>query len=197
MFEGGSGDVALLPPRLETLVREEIEDNEHILWLAQPMAGRFARGTLPLVAFGVFWMGFVIWFTISWYSHGGDKSIGSILFDVPFFVVGIGMLCSPLWAIWKAKRTVYVITDQRAIVFEGGLSTKVRTFKPDHFANIERRQRRDGSGDIVFEHRAVQGGEGQSAWPVGFLAIANVKEVEDLLREVAQAHEAREHQQEQ
>ena len=191
MFESGQ-DVSLLPIRLGTLVEREVEEGEHILWLAQPRAGRFAMRTLPVVLFGIPWTAFAIFwmagasgFKIPDFKEGFDFFP---LFGVPFVLIGLGMLSAPLWAIRKAKGTAYVITERRAIIFEGGLSTKVRSFGPEQLGGIERRERADGSGDIIIERSVTQGQNGQTT-EAGFFGIPNVQETERLLREMVEAHE--------
>jgi hypothetical protein len=124
------------------------------------------------------------------------------LFGLIFLVVGVGMVLSPFWAAYRARGTVYVVTDRRAIIFDGGWSTHVRSFGPGDLESVERRQRGDGSGDIILarEHYYVQGhysgspGRGGHYVPggwrtreIGFFGIAQVKYVEQLLRGLAAA----------
>ena len=107
------------------------------------------------------------------------------------------MVLSPLWAVYRARGTVYVVTDRRAIIFDGGWGTHVRSFGPGDLAGVERRQRGDGSGDIILarEQYYVQGhysgspGRGGHYVPgewrtreIGFFGIAQVKYVEQLIR---------------
>jgi hypothetical protein len=46
----------------------------------------------------------------------GLQGIAGTLFFVPFVLIGVAMLLMPAWAYVSAKRTVYVITDQRVLV---------------------------------------------------------------------------------
>jgi len=87
----------------------------------------------------------------------------------------------------KAKGTVYVLTDKRAIVLEGGWRTNIRSFGPAQLRDLSRTQRADGSGDIVFKSEIscdVQSNN-RSVKAIGFFGIDSVKEVEDKIREVA------------
>jgi hypothetical protein len=132
------------------------------------------------------------------------------LFGIVFVVVGLGMLCSPLWMIHKARTTAYLVTDRRAIIFQGGWSTHVRSFGPSALGQLERREKGDGSGDIILAKEAhyteghytagyysgtpgrgghyVPGSWMPGRWStkeIGFFGIPQVKHVEQLLRELA------------
>lgn len=189
-----SQDPFLLPGRLGDRLQDELGDNEHILWLGQPIPRRFALTSLPAVLFAIPWTAFALFwiagasgFKVPDFSKGFDFFP---LFGVPFVLIGLAMLSAPLWMIRKAKRTAYVITDRRAIIFSGGFSINIRSFSPEAFGNTERRQRADGSGDIVFaDNLSYTGDNCRPIARAGFIAIPNVKEAERLLRDVAAAHQ--------
>jgi hypothetical protein len=108
------------------------------------------------------------------------------LWGVPFILVGLCMLASPLWARRKAGRTLYVITDRRAIIFEGGWGITVRSFEPQGLTGLKRRQRSDGSGDLILDQKTWRDSDGDPRTKdVGFFGIEQVKEVEDMLRRLA------------
>ncbi len=87
----------------------------------------------------------------------------------------------------KAKKTVYVITTARAITFDGGFSTSIRSFSPDHLTNLRRKQRSDGSGDLIFERKQSYHRNGsRRTSDHGFLAIPDVKTVENLVRQLVE-----------
>ncbi|MCK4564002.1 MAG: hypothetical protein KAU94_04960, partial [Verrucomicrobia bacterium] len=111
------------------------------------------------------------------------------LFGVPFVLIGIGMLSTPLWTYRKAFKTVYAITDRRAITFDGGRSTTVRSYPPEKLQDIYRKEKKDGSGDVVIVRSAWRDSDGdRRSEELGFLRIENPKEVESLLNELAGTH---------
>lgn len=63
--------------------------------------------------------------------------------------------------------------------------SEIRSFSPEQLRRgVERKQRGDGSGDLVFD-RKIEYDEGGRRWiDIGFLAIPNVKAVESILRDV-------------
>jgi hypothetical protein len=186
-----------LPLDLATRVEEELESGERLLWTGQPRPGRFFLQSLPAFLFGIPWTMFAVFWTLlasgMFFGQdapgpegpGGQESMGLFaLFGVPFILIGLGLLSSPFWAHRKAKRTVYAITEKRALIFEGGMGTKVRSFAASALDSLERTERADGSGDIVFERQYYRGHKGgQRVRTIGFLGIRAVREVEQLLEE--------------
>jgi hypothetical protein len=183
-----------LPREIAALIGAELASGERIVWAGQPMPGRFARGSIGVVLFGIPWTAFAIFwmagasgFKMPNFSNG----FGFFpLFGVPFVLIGFGMLSAPYWARRKAQRTAYVITDRRALILAGGAwkSTTVRSFEPYRLADLRRVQYPDGTGDLIFERtwKRDSDGDRQSA-DHGFLAIREVKAVEGFVRQLANA----------
>jgi hypothetical protein len=95
------------------------------------------------------------------------------------------MLSAPLWAIKAARETAYVITDRRAIIFEGGWKVTVRSVEPPSLKNIYRREKRDGRGDIILQETSTRDSDGDwTKKEVGFKDVENVREVERLVKSI-------------
>jgi hypothetical protein len=179
-----------LNPNLQHLIKSELDSGERVEWHAQPRPGRFVLMSLPIVLFGIPWTLFsLIWM---WGASGfGDSSEAAptafSLFGLPFVFIGFGMLSSPFWMLRKAWRTVYVITDRRAILFEGGFrGVGIRSFGPERLSDLRRKQRADGSGDVIFERHVRYDSDGdRRSTDIGFFGVENVKAVEDRLRQLA------------
>lgn len=137
---------------------------------------------IPFGGFALFWIAGASGFKIPDFSEGGFSFFP--LFGLPFFLIGLGMVLSPVWEAIKARSTVYVITTMRAIIFEpsifGGMD--ITSFRADDLADISRTQRTDGSGDLVFAREVSHGRNGTRVKEIGFLGIPRVKAVEDMLR---------------
>jgi hypothetical protein len=207
-----------LPHHLQQTVDEELRRNESIRWMGQPSSHSFPWLSLFPFFFGVFWTAFsVFWIGIA--SGIGDLVEGFrgfdqlegerlmfALFGVPFLLIGLAMLTAPFWIMrWikrTAERTVYVITNERVIVFDGGFSDRslgllmavvsplrgrglvIRSFKPKELKSVRRIQRRNGSGNIVIRvSNKKQPDEFTYAMPVAFFSIPNVKDVGEMLEE--------------
>jgi hypothetical protein len=183
-----------LPDELVPLVDRELGAGEHAEWVAQPIPARLARAALPAVLFGIPWTAFAIFWTVmasGVTSHRGRSGWSWVfaLWGVPFILVGLGMLTSPCWVLWRARRTAYVLTDRRAIILSVGWRSKVslRSFEPSALADLRRTERADGSGDLVFTTDISTGSRGRTnSTPVGFVGIRNVKEVEGRVRRLVQ-----------
>jgi len=181
-----------LPRELNDRVRGELESGEQILWIGQPIRRFFTASSIvpflfaiPWTAFAVFWICAASGFKVPDFSRGGFRLFP--LFGLPFVLIGIGMMCSPLWSYRKGLKTVYVITDRRAITFDAGWTTTIRTYLPGRLQNIYRRERRDGTGDIVLDQPVFGTSKGgQQTQYLGFLNVREPKKVEQMLRKLAE-----------
>jgi hypothetical protein len=187
-------DFSQIPAALRNKVEMELRSGERIVWTAQPIASRISRASWPIVLFGVFWTAFsVFWVAGAARGAWSDSSPGLFklfpLFGVPFVLIGIGMLTTPIWIRRRAAKTVYMITDQRAVVMSEGLrgKTRVESYAPAQLQSVTREQHADGSGDIIFETRAWRDSDGdRRTHRVGFFAVPEVKIVEEHIRTLAQ-----------
>jgi hypothetical protein len=192
-----------LPEALDARVRSELDQGEQLLWVGQPLLHRVVRISIPIVIFGIVWTAFaLVWIVAAsipmFFGLGALNNarlnVGGLficfpLFGVPFVLIGLGLLGSPIWLRRLAKNNCYALTDRRAIIWQSGLwgSVEVRSYRPADLTKIIRRDYADGSGDLVFEeqmvfHRSGDSGSMVSTQQRGFLGIANVREIEELLR---------------
>jgi hypothetical protein len=189
-----------LRQRIET----EVEPNERLLWTGSPDPARRAAGGIPAMLFGIpftlfalFWTAMAGGFSFMFAGVAGQSGGPGFatpfmffpLFGLIFVVVGFGLLLSPLWAYLKAQRTIYAITDRRAIVLEENAfgSRSIRSFGPNEIVLMERRENANGIGDLVFSrerYSTYQNGRSRShIRENGFFAIPDVRSVERILRE--------------
>jgi hypothetical protein len=186
------GDSSLLPDGLRELVAAEVRPGESVRWLDRPIPARLARSAWPMALFAIPWTAFAL-FWIWGATHGTcDAPTPEArlfpLFGVPFVLVGLGLFASPLWVLRSARRTVYLVTDQRAVVLSAGWrgSVSARSFEPEKLCDLRRTQRADGSGDLVFGEDVRSGSKGGTRTvPYGFLAVRNVREAEEYVRALA------------
>lgn len=188
-------DFSRLPPELRSQVELELQSGERIVWMDQPIPGRLARGSIAIVLFGIPWTAFAI-FWVGMAAKGVSSMQGGAigwlfpLFGVPFILIGLGMLSSPYWIRRSARRSAYVITDRRAIIFQAGWrgSVNVRSFEPSALTGeLQRKQYGDGSGDLIFTQEFRRGSKGREyTTNIGFMAVRDVKGVEEMVRALAQ-----------
>jgi hypothetical protein len=90
------------------VISRELNSDEAVLWSGSPDPVRSLRATLPIFLFGIVWMAFNVNFIVMWHRGHNDVSVPgglfgmqgllSDLFFVPFILIGMGGLLSPLIA---------------------------------------------------------------------------------------------------
>ena len=178
--------------RLTYQIERETEIGESVEWIEMPIP-RFFTPTatsaflfgLPWTAFALFWTAAAAWGTSMTEGVGFFRMLP--LFGVPFICIGFGMLLSPLWAYRNALHTVYVITNRRAITFEGAWSTTIKSYRLDRLQEVYRKENADGSGDVIFARRIWRDSEGgRNTEESGFLRVRDPRKVESLIRKLAE-----------
>lgn len=174
----------LLNRQLKEKVDNELEPGERIRWIEQPKPRFFSPASTGAFLFAIPWTAFAIFWI---YGASQSPSDAFPLFGVPFVLIGIGMLSSPLWVYYQSYKSAYVITDRRAITIEGGRSYTIRSYPPDKLQNIYRRERKNGIGDIIISFDSWNDSEGDTRKKdLGFMNIREPKRVEKLLKKLAQ-----------
>ncbi len=175
----------------QQVAQAQLDAGERLLWYGRPDPKRQMLGGLVLTLFGIPWTAFALFWTgaasgLIW----GEREIGwqSLfgLFGVPFVLVGFGMLLSPYWVYRRAQRTVYAITNRRALIISGTTVRKIQSFAASDIEIIERTERRNGKGDVMFATTTVS----RNPQRVGFLGIPEARRVERLLLDTFKRAEA-------
>jgi hypothetical protein len=176
-----------LPVQLQSLVEAEVSGGEQVVWVGTPRRSRLMIETLPRFGFGIIWTAFSIFWVygaagFQWPQFGKVDDLFP-LFGIPFVLVGCGMLLSPAWIWMRSAGMVYVVTTERAIIIERGFATSIRSYDPSQLQRLQKIQRGDQSGDLIFE---------QTSWPIetqgyrrhrhAFVGVDNVNEVEAHIR---------------
>ena len=176
-----------LPLWQRSLIETELNNGEKITWIGAPIPWRFGIKELPKTLFAILWTALTI------NEMSGDSGIeipdlaeGFHIWLGIFFVLVSGFIvlfftCLPVWEMFKARRTAYVLTTARTIIFEGGISKAIRSYGPNHLIDLRCKERSAGAGDLIFERIKKREGEYRQTIDIGFLAISNVKQVEDLI----------------
>lgn len=86
---------------------------------------------------------------------------------------------------------VYIITNERAIAFEGASETTIRIYPPEQLGDVHRRENNDGTGDVLISMRYWEDMDGnEQKEDIGFMAIQNPKAVEKMLKDLAERKSA-------
>ncbi|MFA6280273.1 MAG: hypothetical protein WC612_05735 [Bdellovibrionales bacterium] len=187
------------------LVQAELSGGERLLWTGRPLAFRVFMSTLIIYLFAIPWTAFsLFWEAMAislWFTKAGDKMPEGMgravmivfpLFGLPFIAVGFFMLARPFIEGRRARKTIYAITDRRALVIRQGALREVASYSFDSSEfEISRKERADGSGSLFFASSQMVGKAGNSRLTKkGFEHIGDVRQVEEKLRSAIRAHEA-------
>jgi len=184
-----------LPRNLRSQVELELQSGERIVWMDRPVPGIFASRANGLMLFGIPWTAFAIFWTVTatrTFTGGEFGNMGWLfaLFGMPFILIGMRMLTGPYWERRRAARTAYVITDRRAMILEAGWrgGMKVRSFDSEALrVDLQRQQNPNGTGDVIFKQELRRTNQGRTrTTKIGFLAVRDVKGVEEKIRALAQ-----------
>jgi hypothetical protein len=170
------------------IIESELEPLERLLWTGQPDPRRMARSGLsyvalavPFTAFAALWIIMASGFKWPNFSEPWDFFP---LFGLPFLLVGLGMFFSPVWLFFKARRTAYGITDKRVMIVTFGKSKSVKSYTHRDMNRLEKIERADGSGDLVFIKDAEVGNTVRHIPEFGIIGVDHVNEVEGYLEEM-------------
>ncbi|HEY9232475.1 MAG TPA: hypothetical protein VIS78_10015, partial [Blastocatellia bacterium] len=92
----------------------------------------------------------------------------------------------PYWAYRRAQRTVYAISSRRALIISGTFARKIQSFAAPDIGIIERTDRRNGKGDVMFATTTVN----RNIQRIGFTGITEARRVERLLLDTFKHDEA-------
>lgn len=175
------------------LEAEAAAASERLLWWGRPAAGRLALRSLPAAVFGVPFTAFAaFWMWAAGGGLGGGRPPDGPmtffpLFGLPFLLVGLGMLLSPLLAAAAARRTLYAVTSGGILFVKAGRTRRVERRPLPGGDVLQRRERPDGSGDLVVAKPEAARPRG---WNVlhatTFVGIPQVARVERIVADATQ-----------
>src|SRR5947209_6334372 len=149
---------ARMPPELADRVARDLAPEEKLIWVGQPRIDLSLRAAWFLVPMGIFFTGFAL----VWMLVAGLFTFGLLApCGLPFIAIGIGLIASPAWLRAMARRTIYALTDRRAIVWQPSWFGRVvvQSFTAAGLGQMTRLERPDGSGNLVFQNSVTGYGE--------------------------------------
>ena len=198
-----------VPKRLRMIVNNELSSNEHILYIAQPVASYWSPESVSASTFGLIILLVSLPFFIALfpdYSNRTNYEAIALIFQYlviisPVFIIGIAFLFMPLWRHLDLLNTVYVLTNERAIIIvkkdflssfhlltmHPGMNgnNTLECYKLKELHKIYKRNRINNLGDLRFgveQFYSLRGGYGYRE--VGFFNIKNLKLVEKLFQQL-------------
>ena len=174
----------------DSALRLHLSPGERVLWMGQPIRGlRFTASDVLFVPFSFLWGGFALF----WEAQVVRSSAPLLfrLWGIPFVLVGLYLIIGRFFHdAWRRSRTLYALTDQRAIIVGGGIQQRLRSLALRSLPEISISDERGGRGTITFGSathpfglfgRSSWPGTGQTAAPA-FEGIESARSVHELIR---------------
>jgi hypothetical protein len=169
-----------VPERFRELVLAEVGD-EAVVWVGMPGYRKATRDFF--LSWGAYFL--LLLLLLFGYFHffvDADSNWGILLYWlVPFLFMSISASV-PFQELLRMRRTLYVVTENRALVLVAGNETLVTSYFPNQIKKLIRVRRADGSGDLLFDDPTPKK-NGQKSMDKGFYGVENVTEVERVVRE--------------
>lgn len=166
------------------MLGQVMENGEDILWCGRP-DGRFPLGScIPVFLFSLVWIAVPAYMMYMSIQENGIKQMDEmLLFPMFFVIVGILLFVGAVRYFSRRRQAVYVLTEQRAILLEPKLISGVKVFTYPLVDDmlLEVNKKKDGSGNLVFDHSDVVVND--KPLPRGFLNICDVEKPLAILRE--------------
>ena len=186
---------------LEASLNNELQEGEDVLWSGRPDPRR-RRIVFPTRVFFILGLVFMpvgllvviiglILLLSSVFPPGARvSSLGVFIPGGVFFILGLVYLLLGLVGFFPPRNTLYAITNRRVIILRTGRYLRVSSYGKRAIAQVQRFERPDGSGDLVFVTTPAYGSSGRNRSNTGtssaghqeaFSALQNVRQVEQML----------------
>lgn len=176
-----------------TVARDEMAPGERLIWAGRPQARSRSRA-LPLALFGLLFATVAVFWTTHALAESGWLALAGLL----FVGLGIAIAVRGLRRGTRAPEVVYAVSDRRLLIVQGWPQRRVQSFGPSDIDMLERHERADGTGDLLFRRvpkaieRGVGGDPDERRWRqsararhIGFYRIPDVRQVENAVRALA------------
>ncbi len=157
-----------------------------MIWAETALAKNLRWRMVPVSLLG--WL--LLLLSLVWINKAALASFGLLMLGLPFVVASLALATLPLWSPVFAKRTIYAISDRRLLTIRRLLGHRVSSYGPGEIDVVERRENRDGSGDLIFRREEVKRLRHHADPPrrkrvsereIGFWGIPDVRQVEEAV----------------
>jgi hypothetical protein len=158
------------------LIQSSLVTDEQLLWTGQPDARRMTQNYV-LPGIGAAAVVFVV------LAVGGVNLPALLLFSGA--MIAITLFVGLLWVYPDARRTLYVLTNQRILIFNIKQGSLIGELYADDIGNIQSFERKDGSGDLFFANEQYRRSRRRGKTRhFGFVGIDDVHNVEQQVLSV-------------
>lgn len=169
-----------------TLARAEMAEGERLIWADSPLPGSARWRVLPISLLG--WLFLVL--ALAWMAKAAIASFWLLVMGLPFLLAAAAFALLPWWWPRMTRHTVYAISNRRILIIQNWPRRKISSYGPEDIDVVERRERKDGSGDIVFRreeyrklrhHHEAANKRRVGERMIGFFGVADVRRLEDAI----------------
>ena len=166
-----------LSPKMQAYLDTQVEAGEQVLWAGTTnVSGRMKR-LRPLVIMSLFMMFFCSGFFLLM------DNPSRLLLVVLSVLTWAGIPAVVAWGQSNhLRRTLYAITDRRVLIMTLGNPKRTDSYPPERLEFIRPVPKKGGRGDIYFIILRGKGRHRHTRIKHGFLDIAEVEQVADLMR---------------
>jgi hypothetical protein len=174
------------------VVRRELHRDERLIWAGRAGAAALARSKLGKGFLGGALV--VGAFPVTLLLKGdvplakGQNTLQLMPLVLPLvgaFLLGLLLALEPLWAAYRARTTVYAISDRRLLIVNLFPLRQAQSFPPETLNTLECTDRADGSGDLLFRKIVTGSGRSRQTKRFGFFGLPEVRRVGDMVRRLA------------
>jgi hypothetical protein len=169
--------VSSVSPQMQAYLDTQIEADEQVLWAGTTnVFGRMKR-LIPFVILCLFMMFFCsgLFFLMDNPSR--------LLLALLSLLAWAGIPAVVAWGQSNhLRRTLYAITDRRVLIMSVGKPRRTESYPPEKLEFIRPVSKKEGRGDIFFTVLRGKGRHRHMRFNHGFLDIAEVEQVADLMR---------------
>jgi hypothetical protein len=187
---------------LQKDLRDALQPVERVLWSGFPRQGLLFRpADIFLIPFSLLWGGFAIFWEIGVIFGEPDTPDRFdpwdkffVLWGIPFVLIGLYLIFGRfIEDMARRARTIYAVTDRRAILLTNFLGHNVRSLHLQGLSDINLSKKPDGLGTIVFGPANISS-EWARGWPgargnisPAFEGIARAQDVLKIIRDAQAA----------
>ncbi len=173
------------PQEQEQLARE-LREGETLRWAARPQGNFWEFGSASDLFCGLIASLVLGWMTARIVAEFCDLLWLPLGMVLPFWCLVLWHTSAPWRRLWRLRRTLYIITNRRALVTEPGvlMQWRVQSWPLREHMVLQRRAYGAGHGQLVFSHETVYPMFGRAyADERGFLCLADLSRAENELQQ--------------